>query len=767
MVKFRGFRFTLALLVCVGLTQAVGTQSALAGAVALDTRRVASGLTRPVFCTAPPGDLERLFIVEQTGRIKILMLETGTVLTTPFLNISSLVSPGISGGDERGFLGMAFHPDYATNNFFYVYYYTTSSTTRVARYTVDPLVNPDVAIAASATPIITISQPQSNHNGGTIAFSPIDGYLYVGLGDGGNFDDTGAGHATGGNAQSGATLLGKMLRIDVDGGSPYVIPADNPFVSDPTHLDEIWAKGVRNPYRWSFDRLTGDMYIGDVGQDAREEIDFEFAGVGGRNYGWRCAEGFICTGLSGCTCPGPSIVSPVHDFSHAAGHCSGIGGYVYRGCAMPAMHGVYFFGDYCSSALFSFRINVAGTGITELTTRTSELVPPAGQGTISTIAGFGEDGYGEIYICDLGGEVFKIVPFDIATLDCDGDFIVDACESGTVPTDCNGNMIDDTCEIASGQATDCNSNGIPDDCDLTSGVLVDCDSNDEPDLCEIEAGTAADCNANQIPDSCDITSGVLTDANGDGFPDECPFFIMRAMNASGAPGQTGVAQFVAGTFPEVVNGYSVALDFNEAVLSVSAVDLTGTVALGADFFAPNFNNAPGQGWLTAGVVIDISPPIVDTLAPGVDQPLVRSLFTVAPGAVIGSSSTLTITTIGNPAVVPIFSVGTGIGEVPNLVSGVFNIAGGALFRRGDSNVDGLFNIADPVYTLNFLFSAGTALSCADAGDSNDDGTLNIADPVHSLAAQFSAGPMPPSPHPGCGSDPTADALTCGAYAACP
>ena len=251
---------------------------------AATTERIASGLSRPLYVTAPLADYDRIFIVEQwTALIKILHVASGEIDT--FLNIDSIV---IGSGNERGLLGLCFHPDYSNNGYFYVHYNNNSGNTVIARYSVTA--NPDSADAASRLTILQITQPagQSNHKGGMIAFGP-DGYLYIGMGDGGSANDPGN------RAQSDTTLLGKMLRIDVNGGEPYIIPPDNPFVDLPPR-DEIWAKGLRNPWRWSFDRVTGDLYIADVGQGAWEEVNFQSdTSGGGENYGWRCMEGQHCT----------------------------------------------------------------------------------------------------------------------------------------------------------------------------------------------------------------------------------------------------------------------------------------------------------------------------------------------------------------------------------------------------------------------------------------------------------------------------------------
>lgn len=390
----------------------------------LTTQLVTTGLTRPVYVVSPPGDTDRLFIIEQRagamsneGRIRIYKKSTATLLSTPYLSIS-----GLSTQNEQGLLGMAFHPDYSTNGYVYVNFTQGAGggSTFVRRYQVSG--NPDVANAASATPVLSFTQPQTNHNAGWMHFGP-DGYLYIASGDGGNFNDSGTGHSIGGNAQDiTSNLLGKMLRIDVntdgfpaDANRNYGNPPDNPFVAGTFAAgdDEIWSYGLRNPWRNSFDRLTGDMYIGDVGQDAAEEVSYEPAGTGGRNYGWRCFEGNSCTGLSGCDCntsntPDAPRIPPIHAYSHpGAGVCAVTGGYVYRGSAIPSLQGAYFFADYCSNQIWSFK--AVGGVATEFTERTTELDPP-GAAAITDITSFGEDADGEIYICDQGGQIYKIVP---------------------------------------------------------------------------------------------------------------------------------------------------------------------------------------------------------------------------------------------------------------------------------------------------------------------------------------------------------------------
>ncbi len=353
---------------------------------------VAEGLERPLFVTAPPGDEDRLFIVEQGGRI--LLHKDGAVLATPFLDLSGLLGSGVG---ERGLLGMAFHPDYARNGIFFVHYTDVNHDTVVALYCAYAE-DPDRGDPATAKILLTIDQPYSNHNGGMLAFGP-DGYLYVASGDGGSANDPDN------QGQSLNTLLGKVLRIDVDHGEPYAIPADNPFVSEEDARGEIWAYGLRNPWRFSFDRETGDLWIADVGQNALEEINFQAAdSAGGENYGWRNREGDQCRpGEAECTLSG--AVDPIHVYSNV-GNQSITGGYVYRGAAIPELVGTYFFADYITGRGYAL-VREGGGGVT-VTDETDSF--NQGGITLEHVASFGEDGAGELYVVDLGaGAVYQLV----------------------------------------------------------------------------------------------------------------------------------------------------------------------------------------------------------------------------------------------------------------------------------------------------------------------------------------------------------------------
>ena len=366
--------------------------AALVGQPTVSSALVASGFANPVLVTAPRNDSARLFVVEQcTARIRII--RNGAVLPTPFLDINPLVS---SNCGEDGLLGLAFHPNYAQNGFFYVSYTDNNLLSTIARYQVSA--NPDVANPLNPVTILTLQQPYSNHNGGHIAFGP-EGYLYIGFGDGGSGNDPlGAG-------QDPNTWLGKMLRIDVDNPAPplnYSVPPTNPFATQTGNRRLIWHWGLRNPWRRSFDRAFGHLYIADVGQNQVEEVNFVPFGQGGLNFGWRCREGNVCTGLSGCACPSTFLTDPIHTYLHSDG-CSITGGYVYRGCAIPSLVGTYFFADYCTNRIWSFRV-VNGVR-TQFVERTSELSTPVG---LFSISSFGEDARGEIYIVSHGGSIYRI-----------------------------------------------------------------------------------------------------------------------------------------------------------------------------------------------------------------------------------------------------------------------------------------------------------------------------------------------------------------------
>ncbi len=344
------------------------------------------GFSAPIGFAHTDDRTNRLFVVEQGGRIRIV--KSGVVNPSPFLDISARISTG----GERGLLGLAFPPDYARKGYFYVNYTNPAGNTVISRFRRNPS-DADQADPASEQILLTIAQPFANHNGGQLAFGPVDKMLYVGMGDGGDGGDPGN------RAQNPAELLGKILRIDTESGRPftYTSPSTNPFVNTSGFRPEIWALGVRNPWRFSFDRASFDLFIADVGQGLWEEIDFQpSASHGGENYGWRIMEGTHCFNPNPCSMTGLTL--PIVEYDHTGGNCSVTGGYVYRADTYPRMKGLYFYGDFCSGRIWSLKSNGSGW-------QNSLLLDTSIQ-----ISAFGEDEAGNLYVASYGtGEIFPLV----------------------------------------------------------------------------------------------------------------------------------------------------------------------------------------------------------------------------------------------------------------------------------------------------------------------------------------------------------------------
>jgi glucose/arabinose dehydrogenase len=352
------------------------------GNIKLTFVRIAHGLSKPVFITHSGDNNGRLFVVEQTGRIRVI--KKGVLQSTPFLDLRSKIS---TAGGEQGLLGLAFHPDYKTNRKFYVNYTDRSGATVIAQY-LRSATNPSRAETTEKI-VLRIAQPYGNHNGGMIAFGP-DRYLYIGMGDGGSAGDPGN------RAQSLDSLLGKVLRINIDTRLAYRIPPTNPYVGKAGN-DLIWSFGLRNPWRWSFDRQTGDLWIADVGQDRFEEVNRALTPNAGRavNYGWRVLEGNTCYNpSSGCSTSGKKM--PLAVYNHSLG-CSVTGGYVYRGPRFPHLTGVYLFGDFCSGRIWG--VDAAGAN-----TQSPVQLTDTG----ANISSFGEDQAGNLYLVDHNGDVWFI-----------------------------------------------------------------------------------------------------------------------------------------------------------------------------------------------------------------------------------------------------------------------------------------------------------------------------------------------------------------------
>jgi glucose/arabinose dehydrogenase len=337
----------------------------------------------PDYVTAPPGDRRRVFVVEQTGRIRVV--RGGKTLPEPFLDVSGTI---VSGG-EQGLLGLAFAPDYASSGLFYINYTNTSGDTRIVEFKRQ---TPDKADPGSARDVLAQQQPEANHNGGQLAFGP-DKLLYIGLGDGGGSNDQ---HGSRGNAQDLGSLLGKILRIDPRrrDGKPYTVPSSNPFVNRQGARPEVYAYGLRNPWRFSFDRSTGDLSIGDVGQDTREEVDFVRHGrARGANFGWRMFEG----NRRNFDEPAPGARRPAFDYGRADGSCSVTGGYIVRDRAVPSLYGRYVYGDFCRGQLYRVRLKASGAGPRQALALQH----------IPSLSSFGEDARGRVYAVSLDGTVYR------------------------------------------------------------------------------------------------------------------------------------------------------------------------------------------------------------------------------------------------------------------------------------------------------------------------------------------------------------------------
>lgn len=366
-------------------------RDALPDASTFELEQVVGGLQNPLYVTHAGDSSGRLFIVEQTGRIWII--SDDQLLETPFLDLSNIVSQDVLRSySERGLLGLAFHPDYAENGTFYVNYTDQNGNTHVVSYQVSED-NPDTANPDSARELLTLSQPYPNHNGGHMTFGP-DGYLYISVGDGGSRDDPlNAG-------QNPGTLYGTLLRIDVNesGEQPYGIPEDNPVNRDLNYAPEVWAYGLRNVWRFSFDRATDDLYIADVGQNQWEEVNFQPADSdGGENYGWVAYE--ASHRYRGDE-PAGEVVMPVAEYDHSLG-CSITGGYVYRGEAIPELEAAYLYSDYCTGRVWAAYRDTDGNW------QSDQIM-----GTGMSVSSFGEDEAGELYIVNYGGSILKFVPVE-------------------------------------------------------------------------------------------------------------------------------------------------------------------------------------------------------------------------------------------------------------------------------------------------------------------------------------------------------------------
>lgn len=367
---------------CIGTILIVATNVNAHIPTSYTWQKMASGFVQPTSIVEPPDGSGRLFVTEQTGTIRII--DHGQVIITPFLDIKSKLT---SKDSEQGLLDIAFHPKYASNGLFFITYTNPDGNPMLVRYHISAD-NPNIADPSSAKVLLTIPHPYTNHNGGQLQFGP-EGYLYYGMGDGGSGGDPQE------NGQNKSVLLASMMRLDVDHGDPYAIPPDNPYISDKNARPELWAKGLRNPWRFSFDQQTGDLYIADVGEKLYEEVDFQPANSkGGENYGWNLYE-------SNHSYKGGDqngLVFPIAEYEHLTGGCAIIGGYVYRGKTLPALVGTYIYGDYCRGTMWSLRRDLTGKWVSQ---------PFMASGL--TLTTFGQSSDGELYVADFNGTVYKLI----------------------------------------------------------------------------------------------------------------------------------------------------------------------------------------------------------------------------------------------------------------------------------------------------------------------------------------------------------------------
>jgi len=768
--------------------------------------RVQGGFSRPVDMVSVPGDNDRLFIVEQTGTIAVVDLSTRAVVST-FLNIESEVACC----GERGLLGLAFHPEYDSNGLFYVNYTRASgsvcsssrppgcsnnrnSETVIARYRVSDA-DPDVADPDSRTILLTFCQPYSNHNGGQIAFGPHDGYLYIGTGDGGSGGDPC------GSGQRTDSLLGKLLRIDVDrrdGGLQYAIPADNPFVDDGSIRPEIWALGLRNPWRFDFDTESGDLYIGDVGQGSREEIDHLPGGSpGGANFQWRRREGDRT--YDSRTSYGPGTPSgPVYEYSHGAGvfrGCSVTGGVVYPRGRMPDLHGRYFFADWCNDWVGSFRVeNGDVIDLLDHTAAFNEGIAPA---RIESVSAFGTDGRGEVYVADHDGIIYRIVSrscrvsrrvprsysygeADPVRVTLDAVYIsrpttvIETIPEGWSFNDPGGGSIDgrtvafeieadvqivyevvpgplcETVEFAgaiTGDGCDTVVRGSSSvECLAPSFTLVD--EGDTVAYFPGETEPPTGWRARGFDDG-DWSHGDLGIGYGDG-DDATILDDMRNRYVSVycrmifdlADQDLRVNDVtraeLAVRFDDGVVLHLNGTEIGRANMAAGAVSNTTTAAVTVGNAASVCDILDGPGDSASGCVVIPLP--LEYLVGG-ENVLAASVHNASP-----SSSDLTF--------------------IPTLVARGSIVPAGALFRRGDVDDNGTLEVTDAVHILLWLFAGAGAPGCFDSADVDNNGSGEISDVVGLLGYLFQAGPPPMDPGPtSCGLDDEPDA-GCDDYRSC-
>ena len=737
---------------------------------------VVEGLASPIDLQSAPGDGDRIFVVEQGGRIMIVEIPQDLLVPEPFLDISG---SGLEFGGEQGLLGLAFPPDHLENGFFYVNYTKRGGNTVVSRFSVS-VGDPNVTNPESELVLLEISQPAGNHNGGALAFGPLDDYLYISTGDGGGGCDPE------GHGQRGDSLLGKILRLDVDNlnldgsQSVYSIPESNPFVDDPNVLDEIWALGLRNPWRMSFDTLTGDLYIGDVGQQEREEIDFQpGTSLGGENYEWVFKEGASSSTISGCF-PGelgPSAElarGPILDYPHSrTAIYSGIsvtGGVAYRGCRMPDLHGTYFFSDFGRSFIGAIRYEFDPSEPDRVVPeedkqlRTAEV--NAGiSGNIGGISAFGRDSYGEIYIVSIRGSIFRIAsssaPIERPTagftiVPADGIAPVEVRVDGSLSTTIPGGALSEfRWDFGDGEA------GIGEtvvhEYDSFGVFTIDLTLIDDRNL---SAKTSQDVMV-RFPRE-DVSPWSSTDIGTPSFPGgarpEGPKGFQIGAGGSGAFGAEDELHFVS----QPVSGD---VTLTALVSASNPEDLPASFGVmlrsSLDPAAANVAMLFQQSSVLKGVVH--SRRVADDASVRRSSVRRSSLPVWLRVGRRGSRFRLETSTDGESWVTRL-TVSVDLPET--LHAGVVAWSSRAIdlhvnslqieqpqFTRGDCNGDRLFDMADTLFGLDYLFEGGTTPACTESCDSNDDSLFDISDAIYSLLHLFADGPAPSAPFPECGVDP--------------
>ena len=740
---------------------------------AITLELVSNQLTSPLDLAAPPGDPGRLFVCEKLGRIRVIDRANDSLRPTAFLDIRDRIQ---SDGD-RGVQSVAFHPKYAENGYFFVHYSNRNGNNTFSRFQVSAT-DPEVAESASERVLIAFPHALVNHNGGKIAFSPRDGYLYLTSGDGGRQ------HDPEGNAQNPLSFLGKILRIDVDTGDPYAIPRSNPFRGRDDVLEEIWALGLRNPWRMAFDSANGDLYVADVGQDLWEEVIFEPGGsAGGKNYEWNFREGNH--NHAGSAQSVGTRLGAVFDYSHGQGilhGCSISGGEVYRGCRMPDLQGRYFLADYCNHWVASFRVqNGVADDVVDHTTAFRNGIAPA---TLSNIIGFAADGVGELYVLALPSSVYRIIPETQINNR-------PTARITSTPSPANVHLSGGQATVKlDGSASDDGNGGaqrLTYNWTQTSGPPAQVLAPDQP-ITDVVVTALGIYHVRLTVSDGEMTHQATATISAQDDP-PVPKILSPKAGAS----------FDAGQKVELEGR---ALDAEDGELD--ATQLSWDITLHhADHTHPWASELPGaNASLEIPLVVEEhwSFQVVLTATDSAGQSATKDVtigLNYIPVKLRSEPPSLTLLVEGNPRKTPAtFTTVRGAtlrltapspqrlpGEVGAYVLDSWSDGGAPTheatatdgliltatfvpelandhFLRGDSNRDGRVDLTDVLYTLGYLFLGGPIPPCADAADANDSGVLDITDPVMTLGMLFTGGNALPLPTGEPGPDPTTDGLSC-------